>query len=157
MMAAKTTHPHHSKSIIASSMCMDSACEKIFLENTVGIQIILDSSDEYGLDFYVSFVKPSGTIYLFFHKKKTCFSTVSVYDKTYVSLLQTKHDGIVVNPFTEIMLSECPRFVKDFITTEFNKKWNNLMNISRKLMSLKKPKYKIDIECAGGVHSFMYH
>lgn len=156
-MAAKKTHPHYSKSIIASSMSLNPECERIFLENTTEIQIILESTDEYGLDFYVSFVKPSGTIYLFFHKKKTCFSTVSVCDTSYVNLLQTKHDGIAVNTFTEIMLAECPRFVKEFITSRFNKKWNNLMIMSRKLMSLKKPKYKINIECAGGVHSFMYH
>lgn len=156
MLAAKKTHPCYSKDILSRSMNMSPECETIFLEKTNKVSVIMESTDEYGLDFYVSLIKPSGSIDLFFHKKRTCFSIVNVRDTTTAPVFHTKHKGIAVGAFSEYLLSECPPFVKEFITTRFNKKWDNLMEFSKKLMSLG-GKYSTHIDCKGGNHSFVYH
>lgn len=157
ILAAKKTHPCHSKDIMSRSMDMSPQCDAIFFEKTTRVDIMLESSDEYGLDFHISFLKPSGSIDLFFHKKKTCYSTVTVRDSMAAPVLSMKHKGIVLGPFAEYVLSDCPRFIKEFIIGRFNKKWKNLMEVSKTFMNLKKSLYSVHVECRGGDHSFMYH
>lgn len=132
------------KELVLNSINLNDLCIDIYMDKTICIVVNINSSDRFGLEISLTFIKHKGNIRIDFHKKRRMHTTVMFHDKksfVYNMLYLNIHSSMFINS----LLSELPQQISDYIYKINSKKWDKIKAFCMELIKLESKKLSFDI------------
>lgn len=145
------------KQLVLNSIDLNDLCIDIYMDKTICIVVNITSTDRFGLEISVTFIKNKGNIRIDFHKKRRMHTTVMFQDEksfVYNLLYLDIHSSMLINS----LLSELPQLIPDYIYKINSKKWTKIKAFCIELIKLesKHLSFNIHIETTCSKNQMIY-
>tara|TARA_Y100000389_G_scaffold61665_1_gene57705 strand:- start:431 stop:955 length:525 start_codon:yes stop_codon:yes gene_type:complete len=145
------------KQLVLNSIELNDLCIDIYMDKTICVVVNINSTDRFGLEISITFIRNKGNIRIDFHKKRRMHTTVMFHDKksfVYNLLYLDTHSSMFINS----LLSELPQQISDYIYKINSKKWIKIKTFCLELIKLesKKLSFDIHIETTYSKKQFIY-
>ena len=123
--------------LISLQFDLDKKCTQIFSERSIKKHCYISSSDRHGLDIELSLEKPSGTIDLVLHKKRSKYALICFRQKEDHIKIYDRNSDFINCTMIQCLLREYPVCLFEYLCKGMSNKWDILTNLIQKLKESK--------------------
>ena len=151
------------KLLVLNSVQLDETCSSIYMSKTINVSTFIHASDSCGFEINIIFKKESGSIMLFYHRKRVNSTCVSFFDETNSSVFHeankadyfkeplhyikssTCHNTLLI----QSLLTEVPTVLSRFIQEQYlhkgSKSWKALKSFACSVISCENKYFKTSV------------
>lgn len=119
--------------LISLEFDLNENCTKIFSERSINRHCYISSSDRHGLDIELSLEKPSGTIDLVLHKKRSTYALICFRQQEDHIKIYDRNSDFINCTMIQCLLREYPVCLFEYLCNGMSNKWDSLTYLIQKL------------------------